>query len=187
MPALHALQRRALPIGTPIASRLFMKAEELLVSKAGSAVDLLAEHHRALDEQLDRLVVRAQEGEAELRAEWTAFERELLRHLEQEEAEILPAFARHDAAEARAILAEHAQIRQSLLEMGLSLDLHCLRAEAVQELVRQLKAHARREDGAFYTWAAANVAPSTWQSIKRSLKEAAQARPRVGRLRDRIM
>jgi len=166
-----------------------MKAEEQqhLVSRAERPVDLLAEHHRTLNEQLDRLVVRAQEGDAELRAEWTAFERELLRHLEQEEAEILPAFARHDAAEARAILAEHAQIRQSLLEMGLSLDLHCLRAEAVEEFVRQLKAHARREDSAFYTWAAANVAPSTWQSIKRSLKDAAQAARRSARLRDRIM
>ena len=165
-----------------------MKAEEHLVSTAARPVDLLAEDHRALDEQLDRLVVRAQEGDAtELRAEWTAFERGLLRHLEQEEAEILPAFARQNAAEARAILAEHAQIRQSLLEMGLSLDLHCLRAEAVQEFVRQLKAHARREDGAFYTWAGANVAPSTWQSIKRSLKDAAQGGRHLERGRDRMM
>jgi hypothetical protein len=164
-----------------------MKADAQLVSVSARPVDLLAEHHRALDQQLDRLVVRAQGGDAaELRAAWTAFERELLRHFEQEEAEILPAFARHDAAEARAILAEHADIRGALLEMGLALDLHCLRAEAVETLARQLKAHAAREDRAFYAWAATHTAPDTWQSIERSLKNV-RAGARLARLRDRIM
>lgn len=163
-------------------------AHAVAVTNAAGPADLLAEHHRALDEQLDRLVARAQLGDAaELRAEWTAFERELLRHLEQEEAEILPGFARYDAAEALAILAEHADIRRALLEMGVSLDLHCLRAEAVQDFAQRLKAHARREDGAFYAWARSHVARSTWQSIKRSLKAAARAGRRVARLGERIM
>jgi len=163
-------------------------AVAVAVRDAAGPADLLAEHHRALDEQLDRLVARAQLGDAaDLRAAWTAFERELLRHLEQEEAEILPGFARYDAAEALAILAEHADIRRALLEMGVNLDLHCLRAEAVQDFAQRLKAHARREDGAFYAWARSHVARSTWQSIKRSLKAAARAGRRVARLGGRIM
>jgi hypothetical protein len=165
-----------------------MRVEEESVAKPERPVDLLAEHHRALDEQLDRLVTRAQAGDAnDLRAEWTAFERGLLRHLEQEEAEILPAFARHDRAEASAILAEHAEIRGALLEMGLDLDLHCLRAEAVQDFARRLKAHARREDAGCYPWAAGHVTPGTWRSIKRSLRDAARAGRRFARLGARIM
>jgi hemerythrin-like domain-containing protein len=158
------------------------------VANAAGPADLLAEHHRALDEQLDRLVAQAQSLDAaDLRAEWTAFERELLRHLEQEEAEILPGFARYDAAEALAILAEHAEIRRALLDLGMSLDLHCLRAETVGDFAQRLKAHAHREDGALYAWASSHVEPSTWQSIKRSLKTVARAGRRVSRLGERIM
>jgi hemerythrin-like domain-containing protein len=155
---------------------------------AGHPAGLLSEHHRALDQELDRLIVRAQGGDpADLHAAWKAFERELLRHLEQEEAEILPAFARHDPAEAQAILAEHAEIRRALLEMGVSMDLHCLRAEAVADFARRLKDHARREDDAFYAWAHGHVAPGVWQSIKRSLRNAAEAGRRIAHFGDRIM
>ena len=134
----------------------------------------VAEHHRDLNHRLDELISRAQECDAaELRREWTAFERELLRHMEIEEAEILPGFAQHDAPGARAILADHGEIRRDLLEMGLNLDLHLLRAEAVEGFVQRLKAHARREDEALYPWAEHHVATSRWRSIRRSLADAA--------------
>ena len=135
----------------------------------------LAEHHRTLGDRLARLIARAQGGDPpELRAAWTAFERELLRHLELEETEILPAFAREDPREARTLLEEHEAIRRAMLEMGLTLDLHCLRTEGVEELVRMLKVHAAREDAALYGWAQRHVASDTWQTIKRGLKEAAK-------------
>jgi hemerythrin-like domain-containing protein len=151
--------------------------------------DLLAEHHRDLDRRLDELVSRAQECDAtELRCEWTAFERELLRHLELEEAELLPGFAQHDAAGARAILADHAEIRSDLLEMGLNLDLHLLRAEAVESFVQRLKAHARREEAALYAWAERHVAAGRWSSIKRSLTDVVEGPgPSVKHLGHRIM
>jgi hypothetical protein len=123
---------------------------------------------------MERLVVQAQGNDPiELRAGWTAFERELLLHLELEEAEILPGFARHDPTGARAILADHAEIRSALLEMGLNLDLHLLRAEVVEDFVKRLKDHARREEAALYPWAERHVAFATWSSIKRSLEAAA--------------
>ena len=136
-------------------------------------IRLLSQHHRDLDIRFERLVAQAREEDPmTLRAEWSAFERELLRHLELEEAEILPAFARHHAAEARAILAEHAEIRSALLEMGLSLDLHVLRADAVEAFVQQLEAHARREEASFYAWAERHLPASDWHSIKRGLQDA---------------
>jgi len=135
-----------------------------------SAASLLADHHRELDECIDRLLARVQNDDpTELRGDWTTFERALLRHLEQEEAELLPGFARHHAGEARAILAEHADIRSALLDMGVNLDLHLLRAEQVESFVTQLRAHADREEKALYAWAQTHVEPRRWQAIRQSL------------------
>jgi hypothetical protein len=132
------------------------------------AAELLPEHHRVLDEHLDKLVMSAQVLDAaELRAEWSDFERELLRHLEYEEAEILPGFAAQNPAEARAILAEHASVRATLTELGLSLDLHLLRSEAVENFVQQLKAHARRENEMLYAWARGRAAADDRQARRR--------------------
>jgi hemerythrin-like domain-containing protein len=146
---------------------------------------LLAEDHRALDARLDRLVVRAQVAPpAELRAEWSAFERDLLQHLELEETEVLPAFAKHDRAEADALLAEHGEIRKQLLDLGIHLDLHCLRGEAVAAFVDRLKRHAAREDAVLYRWADDNVPATTWQRIKTAV--AANGR-RLAQMADRVM
>ena len=146
----------------------------------GAPVSLLVDHHRTLDERLDRIIHRAREADpTELRAEWAAFERELLRHMELEEAEILPDFAKHDSAEAHALLSEHGAIRNALLDLGLNLDLHCLRAEAVDDFVRRLRAHARREDAALYAWAQSHLPAGRWQAIKRGLKSAAETGRRL--------
>jgi hypothetical protein len=137
-------------------------------SETTDAAALLSEHHRVLDERLDRMVIGAQVRDAaELRAEWSDFERELLRHLEYEEAEILPGFAADSPGEARAILAEHAKIRATLTDLGLNLDLHLLRSEAVQDFVAQLKAHARREDDLLYAWARSRAAADAGQPHRR--------------------
>lgn len=132
---------------------------------------LLAQHHLSLDARLEQLVARAQGGDpTDLRAEWTAFERELLSHFELEEAEILPDFAACDPGEAHALLDEHAAFRSALLDIGLTLDLHCLRAEVVEDFARRLKAHAAREDAALYAWAQRHVSPATWHGIENKLK-----------------
>ena len=59
----------------------------------------------------------------------------------------------HFVLAARAIIAEHANIRATVADLGLSLDLHLLRSEAVENFVQQLKAHARRENEMLYAWA----------------------------------
>jgi hemerythrin-like domain-containing protein len=142
-----------------------------------ASLNVLAEDHRELDARIGRLLGRVRDGDpAALRPEWTEFERALSRHLEQEEAEILPGFARDDATGARAILTEHAGIRAALLEMGINLDLHLLRAEEVERFVDQLRAHAKREETALYAWAQRHIGPRGWEAIKRSLRDVAPER-----------
>jgi hemerythrin-like domain-containing protein len=153
-----------------------------------SVASSLLEHHRTLDDRLDKVIRRAREAApAEFRAEWAAFEHELSRHMELEEAEILPDFAKHETAEAHALLSEHCAIRNALLDVGLDLDLHCLRAEAVDDFVRLLRAHAKREDAALYPWAQSHLSAGRRQSIKRGLRSAAETGRRLLHLTDRII
>jgi hypothetical protein len=70
---------------------------------------------------------------------------------------LLPAFERLHPGETAVIRAEHDGIRQSLLEMGVNLDLHLLRADTVDAFLTKLRDHARREEGAMYPWAASHI------------------------------
>ena len=112
-----------------------------------------AEQHRRLEKTFQALVSElGREDPRALRQQWTAFEAELLGHLDEEERRWLPGFARRNPEEAEGILREHAEIRSTLTELGIMLDLHALRADVVCAFVEKLRAHATREDGAFYRW-----------------------------------
>jgi hemerythrin superfamily protein len=50
------------------------------------------------------------------------------------------------------LLEDHRLIRIQLLQLGVDLDLHCLRAERVDTFVDALRAHAQREENIFYPW-----------------------------------
>ena len=131
---------------------------------------LLAADHQRLDRSFEALVARAQGGDPiQLRSEWQTFELGLLDHLELEEREILPGFAREAPADARAILDEHTAIRTALFELGVNLDLHLLRADVVRSFCDRLRAHAEREEAALYRWAARHVPPSEWEKLGRRL------------------
>jgi hemerythrin-like domain-containing protein len=115
---------------------------------------MLADDHRHLERLFQDVVAACRRGDrVEMRTEWTRFEGELSSHLDLEEHEILPAFARAHLAEAQGIRDEHAAIRAALVELGIDLDLHCLRAEGVEAFIELLRAHARREEGVMYPWA----------------------------------
>jgi hemerythrin-like domain-containing protein len=133
-------------------------------------------------------MTRAEGGDpAQLGSAWTAFETELLRHMDLEEVELMPAFMEHDPDEARALLDEHAALRAALNEIGMTLQLHCLRVEAVADFARRLKAHAAREDAALYAWAQAHVARSAWDTIKRGLRQVARLRTSFSRVANSYM
>jgi hypothetical protein len=115
---------------------------------------LLSDDHAHLQQLLAAIVVRARNADhAELRADWQRFERDVNSHLEVEEQEILPVFALRHSEEAQALLEEHGRIRADLVELGVELDLHCLRAEKVASFVDLLRDHAAREDSLLYAWA----------------------------------
>jgi hypothetical protein len=118
------------------------------------------DHHQRLEHRFAGLIARAKEGDGlALRKEWFVFETELLDHLAEEELEVLPGFQRLHPQEAEAIRAEHEAIRQSLVAMGIDLDLHLLRADAVEAFVAQLRDHASREEALLYPWAVSQLGP----------------------------
>jgi len=139
----------------------------------------LVHHHQELEQRFAALVENAEANDAlELRAVWASFERDLTRHLELEERELLPAFARGQPAEAGRLLAEHADIRRRLLDLSMRLDLHFLRADAVQEFVARLRDHARRESALLYPWAEREGGDDAWSKIEGEVGSAVDARAR---------
>jgi len=131
---------------------------------------LLSEHHRSLDRRLNELVTRAEGGDArQLGAAWAALETELVRHMDLEEVELMPAFVEEHPDEARVLLAEHGALRSALNEIGMALQLHCLGTEAVADFARRLRAHSAREDAVLYAWAQAHASSTTWNAIQRGL------------------
>jgi hemerythrin superfamily protein len=132
---------------------------------------VLHSDHQYLDKLFQSLIMRARTGEpGELRAAWSRFEQELGWHMQLEEAEMLPTFARAHPAEAEAIREEHRQIREQVTAMGLDLDLHCLRAERVEALVALLRDHARREEALLYPWSDDELEGRERESLRGALE-----------------
>lgn len=141
----------------------------------------LAAHHRGLQKALENIIVRC-EGEGDgggdasnggdvpvVRPAWETFERELLRHLELEDSELLPLFAESYPHEAAGLNREHDEIRRQVFELGVALDLHQLRQEALQQLADLLRAHAAREDLALYPWLEMNLSADAWHTLGHAL------------------
>jgi hemerythrin-like domain-containing protein len=119
---------------------------------------LLPEHHRHVQRLLKSLAIQVREDDPrDLCAYWTTFERELNDHIAAEEEFLLPAFARAFPHDAATVYREHERIRELLDDLGLQIDLHCVRAEVVDQLIQRLAEHADREDALLYPWAAANL------------------------------
>jgi hypothetical protein len=74
--------------------------------------------------------------------------------MDAEERELLPRYAEANAEDAASLMAEHANFRKILLELGVEGDLHTIRLERVRELVSALRTHAKRENEGLYRWAA---------------------------------
>ena len=121
--------------------------------RLSSLESMLAGDHHRLEREFQVIVTRAQGGDfQQLEAEWLAFQRALLQHLEAEERTLIPALAQDRPTEAQALLEEHTAIRLKLLQLGIDLDLHCLGAERIEAFVEALRAHAHREENTFYPW-----------------------------------
>jgi hypothetical protein len=76
----------------------------------------------------------------------------VLAHLDREETELIPAYARDEPLAASVVMADHAAIRRSLAALDVMTDLHLLRADALKEFLDALAAHAGRENRGLYRW-----------------------------------
>jgi len=139
--------------------------------KAARAV--FSQDHERLERQFQSIVAEASCGDPiALHAAWRVFEKELLAHFDDEEIQILPAFALQEPIKARALLDDHQRIRVGLTKLGVDLDLHCLRAERVADFIAALRAHARREDELLYPWAAHRLGEAARERVRKDLAKA---------------
>jgi len=111
-------------------------------------------HHARLLRLFDEVIAEIEKDDrSELRELWTIFENALLAHVSAEELELLPGYAEVHPATADVLRQDHQYFRRALTEFGISLDLHLLRAAAVEEFISRLRAHAQNEDRGLYPWA----------------------------------
>jgi hypothetical protein len=109
--------------------------------------------HEVFTELAEKIIQTVVEGDREDVAEAvSALEASILNHLEGEEREVIPRFARENPEEAAALLKEHEAIRKRLTELDISADLHLVRADSLRLLLDALLAHAKREDAGLYAW-----------------------------------
>jgi Hemerythrin HHE cation binding domain len=123
--------------------------------------------HEQLRDQVTRLLAAMQaNARADVITLWNELEHKLLDHMEAEERFVLPAFAHIDHFEATALLRDHGLIRENLLDLGIAVDLHCIRYESSQELIDLLFRHAEREERLLYRWADDRLSPGIVQAVK---------------------
>ena len=118
-------------------------SEPSLLNVDSTLYAYMMKRHQYLRALFGRLIeaMQANAG-ADVRSLWNELEHGLLSHMEAEERFVLPRFAHVDGEEARALLREHGLIRESLLELGVAVDLHCIRYERSQDFVDLLFRHA---------------------------------------------
>jgi len=115
---------------------------------------LLSREHARLD-RLFRELLAAFEADARVDVArlWNEFDADLRAHMQLEEDELMPKFLEFNALDAVDLLRDHQRIRDKLLALGVGVDLHQTRHTQVAEFLRELRAHARREDELMYRWA----------------------------------
>ena len=135
-------------------------------------------HHTRLIALFENLIAEAKKDDrSRLRPMWASFESALLAHIAAEEAELLPLYRRGHPAEATAILEDHVFFRKVLTEFGVDLDLHLMRADAVEAFLRRMSEHAMSEDEGLYPWAAREVPVQ----VQERFREAAEGLPVSGK------
>jgi iron-sulfur cluster repair protein YtfE (RIC family) len=118
---------------------------------------LLAEHAR-LEELGKQLLIAARSSDSsELLPAWDTFEKGVRAHLETEERDLFPLFEVEHRNETAALRAAHALIRRTLDTVGLSLEFHEARVEALEKVLHQLGEHAALEARVLYPWASSGL------------------------------
>ena len=127
--------------------------------------------HVYLDGLLAGVVAAARSNDVvALGSGWSAFERHLLAHFDEEEMFILPLVVGENAPQAEWLRAEHNAIRQSVGEIELAVELRAVRVEAIERLATRLREHAQREHAWLYPWAEKTLDEARMAHITRRLK-----------------
>lgn len=135
----------------------------------------LARHHAELDQRAEVLLTAADGGDChDLAIEWGHFESEVLRHFEVEENELFERYLPEHPYEIARLTQEHEALRRAVLALGISADLHSLRADAVRAFIGELRAHGVLEEQTLYRWAD-DIQGDTWAKIARGLRETRDA------------
>lgn len=113
-----------------------------------------ADHRRLAQIEEDLGEAAAAGADArELGEIWTRFAESMRRHFDVEEQVVFPVLERAHPDEVRALRAEHDGLRARLDRMGIDVDLHTVRSDAIRRLLDALADHAHREDDGAYVWA----------------------------------
>lgn len=143
---------------------------------------LLSRDHERLDRLFrDLLAAFEVDARSEVGRLWNEFDGDLRAHMQLEEEQLLPRFEQVDAPEAAALRREHDAIRDKLLQLGVGVDLHFTRHNQVEEFVRELRAHAKREDALMYQWVQTHVQDA---EVRRGLVQRLAAKLRTEPNRD---
>lgn len=144
-----------------------MSDSSSLTRKHSTLYAYMMRSHEQLRTEVTRLLSAMQaDARGDVITLWNELEHKVLDHMDAEERFVLPAFAHVDRGEAVALLREHGLIRENLLELGIAVDLHCIRYERSQELFDLLLGHAEREERLLYRWADDRLSPSTIEAVK---------------------
>ncbi|MFW6087088.1 MAG: hemerythrin domain-containing protein [Myxococcota bacterium] len=139
--------------------------------------DALCADHERLDALFQDLL-NAAEGadQPTLQRIWARFESGLLAHLDAEETHLLPVLEEVAPDTVKEIREEHAQIRKLISELGVTTELHQLRKEVADLLVRSLRDHAAYEDRTLYHRADELMSEQDRDVVRHFLKDEAERR-----------
>jgi hypothetical protein len=127
---------------------------------------LLPDHHCKIEAACEALRACTYADEPhDLVVRYRSFEREVLEHLKAEEDSILPEYEKYAPVDAAMVSAAHDDLRRQLFRIGVDVELHCVRAEALEHLVQTLRSHAAHEDRGMYPWAETHLPPQTLREL----------------------
>ena len=120
----------------------------------------LREDHDLLATLAENILKQVAEGDRDDCARAiSTLQKRLAEHLDTEERELIPSYAKHDPKDAARILDEHAAIRRTLANLDVETDLHLVRAEALRSFLVAIRAHAARENSGLYRFAVTATDP----------------------------
>ncbi|HWB82327.1 MAG TPA: hemerythrin domain-containing protein [Nannocystaceae bacterium] len=121
------------------------------------AVQHLREDHEAFEHRFDDLCARARTDDWRYLDEvWDAFVDDIDDHFAFEEEVLFPVLAEKgpdDRVLVERLLAQHTEVRGTLQQLGVQIQLHEIRAETIDRLVTLLREHAALERERLYSWA----------------------------------